>query len=415
MKVLMLSWELPPVFTGGLGVACEGIANDLSNRVDLKVIVPCYSSEHSRPYKVVGLNNAKRIKRNLKSISPVECLPYHSQLNIDKAFFLDDDEQTKSILDNGGLYEDVTNKVREYTQKALKEGSKELCDVIYAHDWLTALAGVELRKKLRKPLVLHVHSLEYDRSGGDVSIKGGTYKIERYAMIEADRVVVVSEYTATVCKFHYGIDPSKITVIHNGVVKNRMRRKPIKKNKRREVVFLGRLTEQKGPYNFLKIAKKVLEKNPKARFTMAGSGEELGGLMEEGVKKVLKGNVRFTGFLDKNQVEKLLDFADVYCMPSISEPFGLSALEAVQQGVPVVISNQSGVSEVLSGAVRIDYWEIQKMANGINELLLDDVVYESKLELLSDDIAKLSWSTAVDKLQAVFETVVQENKFKKKL
>lgn len=403
MKILMLSWEFPPVFTGGLGVACEGIANALSQEVDLKVLVPRYSECSEKNYEVIGLSK-ELIQTQYDNQDE---LPYSYQISEEFLSFRQETKEDSASLAKGGLYEDVADKVREYTNKAVKEGKAYPCDIIYAHDWLTALAGIELKKQLKKPLVFHVHSLEYDRSGADVTSKGSTYEIERYAMTEADKVVVVSEYTARVCQFYYGIDASKITVVHNGLEECEMRRKPMNKT-RKEVVFLGRLTEQKGPYNFLKIAKKVLEKNKEVRFAMAGSGEELGGLMEEQIKSELEGNVRFTGYLDKEEVQKLFAVADVYCMPSVSEPFGLSALEAVQNGVPVVISNQSGVSEVLSGAISLDYWEIQKMADGINKLLLDDDVYESKLDMLSEDIKKVSWSRTATKLKSIFDELVED-------
>ncbi len=400
----MLSWELPPIFTGGLGVACEGIATELSKHVNLSVVVPKYSDKSDFSFDVIGLSSIEEKTERVIThdfFTNVVRLPY---LNL-RAHVNKKRVGKETVLSKGELYENIEEKVNTYTQLVVEIAIQKDIDVIYAHDWLTFLAGIELKKRKKKPLVVHIHSLEFDRSGADATSKGITYDIEKSAMQFADEVIVVSEYTAKVCEYHYGISPDKIKVVYNGLLDTKQKEKISYQKKRKEVVFLGRLTEQKGPVYFLKMAKELLKINKDVQFTVAGSGEELGGLSQEEAKNDLDGRIRFVGQLDREGVNKLFLLADVYCMPSVSEPFGLSALEAAYNGVPVVLSKHSGVSEVLSGAITLDYWSSKKMAAEINDLLLNSDVYDNKVKLLSADIEKLTWTNSVLGIRTVFNAL----------
>jgi hypothetical protein len=300
----------------------------------------------------------------------------------------------------GDLYgPDLGSKVIEFSKVAAKLAMLEPFDIIHAHDWMTFLAGVEVKKATGKPLVVHVHALQYDRAGADA--RGWIYDLEKYGMEEADRIIPVSRYTGEIIATHYGINPNKIRPVHNGA-------DPVeafetkKKFPEKLVLFLGRLTSQKGPEFFLETASRVIAVNPHVRFVVAGTGEKLRPLIESGAFRGLGAHFHFTGFLDKEKVNDLLSMTDVYCMPSVSEPFGLSALEAAQFGIPAVISKQSGVAEVLQGALKADYWDVELMARHINDLLTDDELRAKVIEQAKLDIAASTWDAAAAKVLKIY-------------
>jgi glycosyltransferase involved in cell wall biosynthesis len=304
----------------------------------------------------------------------------------------------------GELYgADLATKVIEFSKIAAKLALQTDFDVVHAHDWMTFLAGVEVKKATGKPLVLHVHASQYDRAGVDA--RGWIYDLEKYGMEQADIVIPVSRYTGQICSGHYGIDPAKIRPVHNGA-------EPVevfstkKKFPEKLVLFLGRLTAQKGPEFFLEIASKVLEQNKNVRFVMAGTGERLKPLIESGAFRGLGGYFHFTGFLNKEKVNELLSMTDIYCMPSVSEPFGLSALEAAQFGIPAVISKQSGVAEVLKGALKADFWDVDLMAKHIIDLLTDDELRAHVVEQAALDMAAATWDAAAETVVEIYRELV---------
>jgi glycogen synthase len=428
LRVLKLGWEFPPVLNGGLGVACLGLSRALARQVDLTVVVPKSSPEAEfKDFELRGLDQLA-----LSDLRPAEGrYRYESFAQVRKVpVYLDPyadggttaatmetlvttpggelrfSVTTRSQLESfkiGDLYgPDLGHKVVEYSKIAAKLAILEEFDVIHAHDWMTYLAGVEVKKATGKPLVVHVHASQYDRAGaGD---RGWIYDIEKYGMEEADRVIPVSRYTGHVVSSHYDIPVSKIRPVHNGA-------DPVdafatrKKFPEKLVLFLGRLTAQKGPEFFLEIASRVLAMNQNVRFVVAGTGEKLRPLIESGAFRGLGGHFHFTGFLDREKVNNLLSMTDVYCMPSVSEPFGLSALEAAQFGIPAVISKQSGVAEVLKGALKADFWDVELMAKHINDLLINDVVRERVVEQAKKDIAACTWDAAAAKVLSVYEEI----------
>ncbi|MEO5712691.1 MAG: glycosyltransferase [Luteolibacter sp.] len=430
LRVLKLGWEFPPLINGGLGIACLGLSRALAKSVDLTVVVPksCPESDMGN-FSLRGLNHlaVEQIKaaeeryryesfaqvRNIpvfldpyedgaigrESLKTLEMLP-GSEFTFSKT--------TQAQLDAfkiGDLYgPDLGSKVVEFSKVAAKLAMLENFDIIHAHDWMTFLAGVEVKKATGKPLVVHVHALQYDRSGADDH--GWIYEIEKYGMEQADVVIPVSRYTGQIIASHYGIDPAKIRPVHNGA-------DPVetfatkKKFPEKLVLFLGRLTSQKGPEFFLETAARVIARNPAVRFVVAGTGEKLRPLIETGAFRGLGGHFHFTGFLDTEKVHDLLSMTDVYCMPSVSEPFGLSALEAAQFGIPAVISKQSGVAEVLKGALLADYWDVELMAKHINDLLTDDALRARVVEQAKLDIAASTWDAAAAKVITIYQELVR--------
>lgn len=442
----MLGWEFPPVINGGLGVACLGIAKSLSEYVDLTIILPKTDPEFIvENVGLIGLNNIdlrallqneKTFKETEKSMTAYDSFSETKYINInfDPYYNLSSetssDVQTKhtstsetitekekiikeeliieeflNAFHHGELYgKDVIQKVILYSKYVLKIVHEQEFDIIYAHDWMTFLAGIEVKFKTGKPLALHVHALDYDRGGPDS--RGWIYDLEKYAMQHADVIIPVSQYTGDIIAGHYGIDRAKIFPVHNGVDVVETFRED-KAFPEKLVLFLGRVTGQKGPEFFLEVASKVFSKYKKVRFVVAGTGDRLKRLIETGAYRQIGHRFHFTGFLDKKKVHTLLAMADVYCMPSVSEPFGLSALEAAQFGIPMVISKQSGAAEVLNGALKADYWDVDLMSEHITSLLESKRLVNKVVKQGFEDLESLSWDHSAKKILEAFNTVMK--------
>ncbi len=423
LRVLKLGWEFPPLINGGLGVACLGLSRALAKQVDLTVVVPKSAPDTQFPlFKLRGLNHyvaeepsPAKFATSYEDFAQVHNIPIYlnpyetgeiteeSHSTLESIIELEPAQAARpplGVLKIDNLYgPDLSNKVIEFAQIVTELALREDFDVIHAHDWMTFLAGVEAKKATGKPLILHVHALQYDRAGADA--RGWIYDLEKYGMENADRVIPVSYYTSQIIENHYGINPLKLRPVHNGA-------DPVevfetkKKFPEKLVLFLGRLTSQKGPEYFLQTASRVIAENPKVRFVVAGTGEKLRPLIESGAFQGLGGHFHFTGFLDKEKVHDLLSMTDVYCMPSISEPFGLSALEAAQFSIPAVISKQSGVAEVLKGALQADFWDVELMAKHINDLLTNDKLRESVIARAKLDVAAATWDAAAEKVVKIY-------------
>lgn len=426
LKVLMLGWEFPPVINGGLGIACLGMAKAMSKHVDLSIILPKTDPDFRvNNVELIGLNHVeidefKAIDSSFEystfedvEFIESEILPYKydertrtvtneiSKKGETRQVYQESRIEDLDLFKSPELYgDDVIYKVIQYAKYAAKLALKKEFDVIHAHDWMTFLAGVEIQKQSGKPLAVHVHSLSYDRSGADS--RGWVYDVEKYGMEQANMVIPVSHYTGKICRDHYGINESKITAVHNGA-------DPVKVYHQEKtfpdklVLFLGRVTLQKGPEIFLEIASKVIAKNKHVRFVMAGTGDKLKRIIESGAFNHVGDKFHFTGFLNKEKVNRLLSMADVYCMPSVSEPFGLSALEAAQFGIPAVISKQSGVAEVLHGALKADYWDVELMAQHILDVIEDEKLNKEVVDAGFEDLKQLNWENAAEKLVPIFE------------
>lgn len=427
IKVLELGWEFPPLINGGLGVACMGISKALAKKVDLSVVVP--KADPSAVYEgfsLTGINTLRYAEVesvsqgysynsfSLVSKAPVNLDPYaHVEGTPGTVVFTQEGKMLFSHVSRADLElftgredlyaGDLARKVIEFSKICAVLAKQYDFDVVHAHDWMTYLAGVEVKKATGKPLVVHLHASQFDRAGADA--RGWIYDIEKYGMEQADAVIPVSKYTGTVAAGHYGINPDKIFPVHNGADPVKVFHSK-KKFPEKLVLFLGRLTAQKGPEFFLQIAAKVLEQTDDVRFVMAGTGEKLRQLIETGAFHGVGDKFHFTGFLNKQKVNELLSMTDVYCMPSVSEPFGLSALEAAQFNIPAVISKQSGVAEVMKGALKADFWDVNMMAKHIIDLTTDEELYKKVAAESAQDILNSSWETAADKMIRVYHHVL---------
>ena len=280
-------------------------------------------------------------------------------------------------------------------------------DVIHAHDWLTYFAGIAAKRVSGKPLVVHMHATEFDRSGENINSQ--TYAIERAGMEAADRVIAVSNLTRNIIVTRYGIPAEKVVTVHNAV---RFAEAECAAPERgvgdKIVTFLGRITYQKGPDYFVEAAAKVLKRVPNVRFVMAGSGDMMNHVIRRVARLGIADRFHFTGFLRGEDVHRMFQLSDVYVMPSVSEPFGISPLEAMRSNVPVIISKQSGVAEVLDYALKVDYWDVDALSDAIYALITYPALAKMFAEKGLDEVTGLKWDNAAAKIKAVYQAVIDE-------
>jgi glycosyltransferase involved in cell wall biosynthesis len=296
-------------------------------------------------------------------------------------------------------------EVHRYASIAAQLAARESFDVVHAHDWMTYPAGIAVSALSGKPLVVHVHSTEFDRSGEHVNQM--IYDIEQRGMAAADKVIAVSHFTRNIVIGRYGISGEKVEVVHNGVERNGpgnsfSAHTGIEKDER-IVLFLGRITMQKGPEYFLAAAKKVLEVMDNVKFVMAGSGDLMHRAVEMAADLGIGHKVLFTGFLRGDDVRKIYGMADLFVMPSVSEPFGLVPLEALDNDVPVIISKQSGVSEVLTHALKVDFWDVNEIANKIVAVLKYPPLQMTLRDYGNFEVRRLSWQDGARKCARIYE------------
>lgn len=412
-KVLMLGWEFPPIINGGLGVACHDLSQAMTSMASITMVIPKTSTGFQMDnMQLIGLNMLDAAsKKNAftdKAATPgferftidADLNPYSANIS-EEPFSMEKLRQRQKDIgadtrfDLDTLYGgDVISKVVQYAARVAELAKDMDFDIIHAHDWMTMLAGIFIKEASGKPLVIHIHSLEYDRSG---IAAGWVYELEKHGMEMADLLMPVSHYTADVIARYYGISKKKMAVIHNGtsIVK------PFKKSApyaEKTVLFVGRLTRQKGPTHFLDIASAVLAQHKDVRFVMAGVGDYFSSIIEKSANDKLGNRFHMTGFLNTNRLRDLFAISDVYCMPSLSEPFGLSAVEAAQFSIPCVISKQSGVAEVLPGSLKFDFWDTRKAADYIINLLRDPVFAQKVSADAVLNLNQISWPIAASKI-----------------
>lgn len=421
----MLGWEFPPFFTGGLGVATYGMVKALSPKVNIRLIVPNASQGISfSNVNIIGLNSISAEQLNIESLkfsyvnytTEVHTLPltlssYHHKNEEILRNRLDPHEEMTAIEKNLSSIRtsfsadhvygpDILSKIGLYTQLVGQLASNGGFDIIHAHDWITFPAGLEVKRSSNKPLLLHIHSLETDRAGEGV--RNEIYHLEKNAMTAADAIFSVSQFTKDQIIKHYGISPEKIHVVHNGIDPCPKTRVP-HKLRDKLVVFLGRITHQKGPEFLLETVEKVTRVFQRVKFVVAGTGDQFAHLLETSAYKKLGSKFIFAGFLTKARVEDLLSTADVYFMPSVSEPFGLTALEAVQHHVPAVLSSQSGAAEVLRASLKADFWDTDKYANYIYALLKYDALNQTLSGNAHQELNQVTWEQAAEKIINVYQ------------
>jgi len=315
-------------------------------------------------------------------------------------------KEQKAFFRFSGKYgRSLINEVSNYSIVAAELAKVENFDLIHAHDWLTYPAGVAAKHASGKKLVIHVHATEYDRSGENVNTL--VFDIEKYGMKNADKIIAVSELTRQTVINRYGQSPDRVVVVHNAVVPKEEEELHYKKNiKEKIVTFLGRVTFQKGPEYFIEAAHKVLQKTDNVRFVMAGSGDMLRRMIRRAAELKITDKFHFTDFLKGKDVDHMFSISDVYVMPSVSEPFGISPLEAMRSNVPVIISKQSGVAEILHHAIKVDFWDIDAMADSIYGLVKYDGLSKMFAKMGKSEVDSLKWENAGVKVKDIYENVL---------
>ena len=421
MKVLMFGWEFPPHISGGLGTACFGLTKGLSN-MDVEVLFVMPSASGDEDQKSVKIINASdiEISHNVGDVKTFLENVQFLRVGTNMVPYLDPEQFTemvekskkgqvksyKSFLGqkykfSGKYGSNLMEEVSRYAMVAAEIAKTQEFDVIHAHDWLTYLAGIAAKKLTGKPLVVHVHATEFDRSGENINTL--VYDLEKRGMKEADMVIAVSNLTRNIVISKYGIHPSKVVTVHNAVDFDGFEQMEIDSRIDEKIVtFLGRITYQKGPEYFIEAAAKVLKRYPNVRFVMAGSGDPLNRSIRRVAKLGIATKFHFTGFLRGEDVKRMFAFSDVYVMPSVSEPFGISPLEAMRSNVPTIISKQSGVAEVLHHAIKVDFWDIDALADSIYGLLAYPALSSTAVKNGLNEVNALRWDNAAFKIKEIY-------------
>ncbi len=468
MRVFMLGWEFPPFISGGLGTACYGLTKAMSSlgtdilfvlprpvstpfSTHLKLVAPAPGSTFAAPATEFRMDEFENVtfrtvdaqmsdpytrpddyKKQISTIkeertritkatpvdpvltppspTPADAKPVEEVAKKSADPGLKVDGPQPGFLGNtgGGSHYagDLFTEIQRYANLATEIARSEHMEVVHAHDWMTFPAGMAVAALTGKPLVVHVHSTEFDRSGVHVDTR--IYDIERRGMHAAMKVIAVSHLTKNIIVQQYGIDPAKVEVVYNAIEANGAMsvfdEEKYKIHKDEKVVlFLGRITMQKGPEYFIAAAKKVLEVMDNVKFVMAGSGDMIRRTIEMAAAMGIGHKVLFTGFLRGGDVDKVFKMADLYVMPSVSEPFGIAPLEAMSHDVPVIISKQSGVSEVLQHALKVDFWDVNEMANKIIAVLKHPPLASTLRQHGSFEVQQMSWNDAAKGCVEVYE------------
>ena len=428
MRVLMFGWEFPPHIAGGLGTACEGIVKGLAhNGVETLFVMPSASGDEDQ--SATTIINASDVAVDTLSSTVDEFLGKVKFIHIDSDLVpYVDPEEFSNVLEEerrrqvkdfriqygqkykfSGKY--GANLMEEVARYAMVGGTialqnRDRFDVIHAHDWLTYLAGIAAKELTGKPLVVHVHATSYDR-GDEKHMDTRVLDIEKRGMEAADKVITVSDLTRNIVINKYGINPDKVVTVHNAVDFSGRENLMVERGVKDKVVtFLGRITFQKGPEYFIEAAAKVLKRTKNVRFVMAGSGDMMNRAIRQVARMGISDRFHFTGFLRGTDVQKMFALSDVYIMPSVSEPFGISPLEAMRTNVPSIISHQSGAAEVLKYAFKVDFWDVDAMADDIYALLQYPALSEFAAKQGYEEVNALKWNNATKKMIEVYKSVL---------
>ncbi|MCF8226628.1 MAG: glycosyltransferase [Bacteroidales bacterium] len=423
----MFGWEFPPHISGGLGTASYGLTRGLTTipGLDIIFVVPrAYGDEDQSKMRVIGAGDVSldskhmRFSKVLGQISYIEVnsnlVPYHSPEEYEKLINKPANKNRKLIhttmggklFFSGGYGKNLYEEIANYALVAGQIADDNEHDLIHTHDWLTYPAGIAAKSVSGKPLVIHVHATDFDRSGGKVNPT--VFDIEKRGMEAADKIIAVSNLTRDTIINKYGIDASKVITVYNAV-------EPVPDSERinmkrgisdKVVTFLGRVTLQKGPEYFIQAAEKVLRKMDNVKFVMAGSGELLERMILWTAASGIADRFHFTGFLKGDDVFRMFSISDVYVMPSVSEPFGISPLEAMQSNVPVIISHQSGVAEILKYAVKTDFWDVDAMADAIYGLLNYPSFSKTFIKYGKDEVDNMKWENSAKKVHSIYKEAI---------
>lgn len=416
----MFGWEFPPHILGGLGTASYGLTKGMALQEDMDItfcIPKPWGDEDKSFLKIIGMNNTPVVWRNVNweyvnnrlgsSMNPQLYYDLRDHIYADFNYLYTNDlgciEFSGRYPDN--LYEEINN----YSIVAGVVARQQQFDIIHSHDWLTYPAGIHAKQVTGKPLVIHVHATDFDRSRGNVNPT--VYAIEKNGMDQADHIMCVSELTRQTVIDKYFQDPRKVTTVHNAVSplsQEIMDIVPKKNPKEKVVTFLGRITMQKGPEYFVEAASMVLKRTRNIRFVMAGNGDMMNEMIRLVAERGIADRFHFPGFMKGNQVYEVLKASDVYIMPSVSEPFGISPLEAMQCSVPTIISKQSGCAEILDKCIKTDYWDIQAMADAIYSICTYQSLYEYLRDEGKKEVDQIKWENVGYKVRSIYDEVLKQ-------
>ncbi len=449
MRVLMFGWEFPPHISGGLGSACEGIVRALTGRgTEVLFVLPKLLNDAASRTNGLTMFSANGTRicsvsedvRNTRFYSNASTY-WHKNLHTE---FVDSmltayatpnwyERQYASytkyrtrvqgfatepggtspceqvISMHGGYGKDLMEEVYKYSLAAQVIAAQNSFDVVHAHDWMAYPAGILASRISGKPLVVHVHATEADRSGAGMNHE--VAHIEYEGMQAADKVVAVSHFTKNLIMRIYNVPESKIEVVHNAVSRNQASHvyHAQKPQDEKQVLFMGRITFQKGPEYFVEAARLVLNVMPNVRFVMAGSGDMLLSMVSRVARYRMGRRFTFTGFLKGHEVENMYAASDLYVMPSVSEPFGIAPLEAMVYDVPVIMSKQSGVSEVITNALKVDFWDVRKMAACICAVLAYPALGQYMVRNCQEELKSIRWDNAAIKLNRIYNELARRS------
>lgn len=418
MKVLMFGWEFPPHISGGLGTASYGLTKGFVQQgdVEIKFCIPKpYGDEDNSFLRIVGMNSVPIVWKNVDYdyvnsrigavMTPEEYYRYRDHIYGDFSYMHTNDLGCMEFA--GGYPENLHDEINNYSIIAGVVARSEEFDIIHSHDWLTYPAGIHAKQVSGKKLVVHVHATDFDRSRGNVNPT--VYAIEKNGMDNADHIVCVSELTRRTVIDKYHQNPDKVSTLHNAVTplsQDILDIVPQKIPGEKVVTFLGRITMQKGPEYFVEAAAMVLKRTKNIRFCMAGSGDMMNDMIRLAAQRGISDRFHFPGFMRGRQVYECLKASDVYIMPSVSEPFGISPLEAMQCDVPTIISKQSGCAEILDKCIKTDYWDIHAMADAIYSICNNDSLYEYLKVEGRNEVNNITWENVALKLRRLYEKVM---------
>lgn len=398
----MFGWEFPPFNSGGLGVACWGITQGLSDQgTEVLFVLPkTYDIQNSR---------TRFLFADTKNVT-IETFDSYLKPYITSEMYA----LQKKYSEKSKYGDTLLKEVLRYGEYAKTIAKDNVHDVIHAHDWLSFPAGIAAKKVSKKPLIAHIHATEHDRTGGR-GVNQDVFEIEEEGMRKADMIIAVSNFTKKIIVDKYNIDPSKIEVVHNGINMSEYEKTgkkfdvlKLKEYGIKIVLFAGRLTLQKGPDYFLKTAKEVIKHVPNSMFVIAGTGDMEHQVIRQAAHLGISDKVSFVGYLRGDELNSIYKSSDVLVMPSVSEPFGITALEALANKTPVLISKQSGVAEVVTHALKADFWDVDEMVNKITVLLTNKSLQECLAENGNKEVKKLSWKRAAQKCINLYKKLLKK-------
>ena len=421
MKALMFGWEFPPHILGGLGTASYGLTKGMhaNGDMDITFVIPKPWGDEERGFaNIIGTSNTPVAWRDVswdyvnqrigKVMDPQTYFDLRDHIYADFNYMKLND---LGCIEFSGRYPDnLVEEINNYSIVAGVIARTVPCDIIHAHDWLTYPAGIHAKNVTGKPLVIHVHASEFDRSRGKPNPT--VFAIEKDGMNNADHICTVSDLTRRTVIEKYGIDPAKVTTVHNAVIPLDDELLNLKRTETKDkvITFLGRITMQKGPEYFVEAAAKVLQKTKNVRFVMAGGGDMEKAMIRLAAKRNIADRFHFTGFLRGKEVYQMFRDSDVYVMPSVSEPFGISPLEAMEMGVPSIISKQSGCAEILTNVIKTDYWDVDAMADAMHSIITNKALFDTLRDRGIEEIHGITWEKAGKKVIDIYKKVIEARK-----